>query len=84
MEQVDNLLDPSSWLGWRGRFPVHQEALINEPSLPVQKIQDVTYACFLGLSELLESSLTCSRRCSNMLWIALYTSVVWIRLGEEL
>jgi hypothetical protein len=43
----------------------------------------MTYIRFLGLSELSAPPLTHSRRSSNMLWIALNTSAVWIRSGEE-
>ena len=35
MEQVHDLPDPSSWLGWRGTFPVYWEVTVDEPSLPL-------------------------------------------------
>jgi hypothetical protein len=82
MEEVNNLLDPSSRLGWRGTLPLHREVSINE-LFALQEIHHVTYFCLLGLSELLVPSLTCSRCSSSMLLRVLNTSWVRARLGEE-
>ncbi len=87
MEQVHDLPDPLSWLGWRGSFPVHWEVLIDELSLPLQEIQEVAYLRFVGLSDsdlsALLLSLTRSSCWSTMLWIALYMSTVWIMLERN-
>jgi hypothetical protein len=82
MEEVNNLLDPSSRLGWRGTLPVHREALIDE-LFASQEIHHVTYFRLLGLSESSVPSLTCLRHSSSMLLRALNTSWVRARLGEE-